>query len=79
MKQCGRLAFYDKAYERVTPKNERAPSNGMGLFGLVFVGKSFPVDACTGRPNCPCPAKQKTVGKEKLLDVTQECATPAYD
>ena len=24
LKQCGRLAFYDKAYERVTPKNERA-------------------------------------------------------
>ena len=66
LKQCGRLAFYDKAYERVTPKNERAPA--MGLFGLVFVGKSFPVDA----------SQVAQISQTNwVLDVTQS-VTPAY-
>ena len=66
LKQCGRLAFYDKAYERVTPKNERAPA--MGLFGLVFVGKSFPVDA----------SQVAQISQTNwVLDVTQS-VTPAF-
>ena len=51
---------------RVAERQRRAPA--MGLFGLVFVGKSFPVDA----------SQVAQISQTNwVLDVTQS-VTPAY-